>query len=73
MKNYTHHFDIDGLDVYANVAFHEGQEGSYANYTEPISPYHEIYAIWVGDQELNAGDLFEIIEARIQEELGTPI
>lgn len=70
MKDYTHHFDIDGLDVYAMVWYDEGQEGSYD--LPYIAPSYEIRNIWIGDQQLNYGDFFDIVEERIQEELGTP-
>jgi len=70
MKDYTHHFEIDGIDVYAVVWYDEGQEGTYD--LPYISPSYEIRAIWIGDQELNYGDFFEMVEERILEELGTP-
>lgn len=70
-KNWTHHFDIDGIDVYAIVWYDEGQEGSWD--LPYISPSHEVRAIWLGDQELQYGELFDFIEEHIQEELGTPL
>ena len=72
MKDYTHHFDIDGIDIYAIVWYDEGQEGSWD--LPYISPSHEIRRMWIGDQLLDpATDLFCYIEEKIQEELGTPI
>lgn len=71
MKNYTHHFDIDGIDIYAVVWYEEGQEGSYD--LPYIAPSHEVRQMWIGDQELDHSDLYDYLEERIQEELGTPI
>ena len=71
MKNYTHHFEIDGLDVYAIVWYEPGQEGSYED--PYIAPSHDVRKIWIGDQVVLPGDFFDIVEERIQEELGTPI
>lgn len=71
MKNYTHHFDIDGLDVYAIVWYEEGQEGTYD--LPYISATHDVRKMWIGDQELQYGELFTFLEERIQAELGTPI
>lgn len=71
MKDYTHHFDIDGIDIFAVVWYDEGQEGSWD--LPYIAASHEIRRMWIGDQLIESGDLFDFIEERIQEELGTPI
>jgi hypothetical protein len=71
MKNYTHHFDIDGIDVYASVHYDPGQDQTHD--LPGYDPSHEITSIWVGDQQLDYSELFDFLEERIQEELGTPI
>jgi hypothetical protein len=69
MKNYTHHFEIDGLDVYAYVHYEEGQESDYFEGIPYIAPAHYVDQLWIGDQEVQHGSVFDEIEERIQEEL----
>lgn len=73
MINWTHHFDMDGVDIYAALSYDEGQEQTY---DQPyIAPHHEVYAIWVGleKQPLEYGSLWDAIELLIHEEIGEPL
>lgn len=69
MKGFDH-FDIDGLNVYADVERHEEQVGDYARMIEPISAHMQIHSIYIGDQEVLNDVIFEAIEEEILRQMG---
>lgn len=64
------HFEIEGIDIYADLTRHQEQVGDYANMIEPIDAHTEINWIAIGDQHLEEGVIYETIEQEILNQIG---